>query len=297
MIDIKTIHLVLISIFLCGGCNQQTKLPIPEDSEIEKVADGFTFTEGPTADKLGNVYFTDQPHNRIYKYDTEGRLSIFADSAGRANGLYIDHDQNLWACADGENQLWKFSLDGSHEVILNPSGDVKFNGPNDVWVHKNGQLYFTDPIYQRPYWDNVHDTVHQQSVYLLKAGEAILLDSSLVQANGIVGNSESNVLFVADIGADKTYRYIIGGDGMLYDKSLFVAQGSDGMTLDGNGNLYLTGNGVDIYDQNGNFLQHLDIPEDWTANVTFGGTDFNQLFVTASKSLYKIKTNVKAIDK
>ncbi|BDD16837.1 gluconolactonase [Marivirga tractuosa] len=270
-------------------------MPVSENAEIMKIAEGFDFTEGPTADRSGNVYFTDQPNNKIYKYALNGELSIFTDSSGRSNGLYIDHNQNLWACADGKNQLWKFSLDGEKEIILNPSGDLAFNGPNDVWVHKNGNLYFTDPIYQRPYWENQHDTVGHQSVYLLKNAEPILLDSTLVQANGVVGNSEENLLFVADIGADKTYRYKINKEGMLVDKKLFVSQGSDGMTLDSEGNLYLTGNGVDIYDKDGSFLQHLDIPEDWTANICFGGKDFDRLIITASRSLYKVKTNVKTV--
>lgn len=295
MIDVRSIHLLILTGFLFFGCNQQPNLPISENAEILKVADGFDFTEGPTADSLGNVYFTDQPKNRIYKYAIDGVLSIFADSSGRANGLYIDHDQNLWACADGKNQLWKFSLDGEKEIILNPSGDVAFNGPNDVWVHQNGNLYFTDPIYQRPYWENEHDTVGYQSVYLLKNGNPILLDSTLVQANGVVGNSEENLLFVADIGAEKTYRYEINEMGELEDKKLIVSQGSDGMTLDSEGNLYLTGNGVDIYNKEGGFLQHLEIQEAWTANICFGGQKFDQLFITASGSLYSVKTNVKTV--
>lgn len=295
MIDFRSVHLLFLSVFLFFGCDQHSKLPISENTEIIKVADDFSFTEGPTADSFGNVYFTDQPNNRIYKYAIDGELSVFTDSAGRSNGLYIDHNQNLWACADGKNQLWKFSLDGSKEIILNPSGDVVFNGPNDVWVHQNGNLYFTDPIYQRPYWENEHDTVGHQSVYLLKNGKPILLDSTLDQANGVVGNSEENMLFVADIGADKTYRYKINENGELEDKKLFVEQGSDGMTLDSEGNLYLTGNGVDIYDRKGNFLQHLDIPENWTANICFGGENFDQLFITASRSLYNVKTNVKTV--
>jgi len=295
MIDLRSILLISFTVFLFFGCNQQLEKPISDNAEIVKIADGFDFTEGPTADSSGNVYFTDQPNNRIYKYANTGKLSVFSDSSGRSNGLYIDNHQNLWACADGKNQLWKFSLDGVKEIILNPSGEIVFNGPNDVWVHQNGDLFFTDPIYQRPYWENEHDTVGHQAIYLLKDGKPILLDSTLVQANGVVGNSKQNLLFVADIGANKTYRYKINETGELEDKRVFVEQGSDGLTLDSQGNLYLTGNGVDIYNSAGDFLQHLDIPEDWTANICFGGESHDQLFITASKSLYRVKTNVDAV--
>ncbi|WKV13266.1 SMP-30/gluconolactonase/LRE family protein [Marivirga harenae] len=289
------IPLLLIFVFLTISCNQQSKKTISDDAEIKKVSDGFSFTEGPTSDKVGNLYFTDQPNNRIYKYDIAGNLSIFSDRSGRSNGLYIDDKQNLWACADGKNQLWKYSLDGEKEIVLNPSGEVNFNGPNDVWVHQNGNLYFTDPIYQRPYWVNEHDTVGPQSIFLLKNGNPILLDSTLMQANGVVGNSKENLLFVADIGAHKTYRYKINIEGELESKTLFIEKGSDGMTLDANGNLYLTGEGIDIYDRDGHFLQHIDIPEKWTANVCFGGENFEYLFITASKSLYRVKTNVNSV--
>jgi gluconolactonase len=295
MIDFRGVHLLFFGVFILFACNGQSKKTISEDAKIEKVADGFAFTEGPTADSIGNVYFTDQPNNKIFKYDTSGNLSVFSNSSGRSNGLYIDADQNLWACADGKNQLWKFTLDSKKEIILNPSGEVNFNGPNDVWVHQNGNLYFTDPIYQRPYWKQEHDTVGHQSVYLWKEGKAILLDSTLEQANGIVGNSNKNLLYVADIGAGRTYQYKIDETGNLTDKKLFVLQGSDGMTLDSEGNLYLTGEGVDVYDKEGEFLQHVEIPEDWTANICFGGKNFDELFITASKSLYKIKTNMKAV--
>jgi len=291
----KTTHLFLLAVFLLSSCLQQEKLPISTDNKIIKIADGFAFTEGPTADSSGNVYFTDQPNNRIYKFGVDDELSIFSEKAGRANGLYIDQNQNLWACADGKNQLWKFSLDGSHEVVLNATGNIAFNGPNDVWVHKNGNIFFTDPIYQRPYWENKHDTVGHQSFYLLKDQKITLLDSTLVQANGIVGNSEEGILYVADIGAGKTYRYKITESGELENKTLFVEKGSDGMTLDSKGNLYLTGQGVDIYDKEGRFIQHLDIPAEWTANACFGGENFDQLFITASNSLYRITTNVRAV--
>lgn len=293
----QQIHSILFScllILLMLACDSKKELPVASGTTIKKVADGFAFTEGPTADAKGNIYFTDQPNNKILKYAINGQLTTFSDSAGRSNGLYIDKAQNLWACADGQNQLWKFDLSGDHEVILNPSGAAKFNGPNDVWVHENGQLYFTDPLYQRPYWENKHDTL-PQALYSLHEGQAVLLDADFVQPNGIVGSSQDNILFVADIGANKTYRYRIAADGSLTDKTLFVEQGSDGMTLDDHGNLYLTGKGVDIYDSEGNHLQHLDIPENWTANICFGGRNFDLLYITASTGLYEVKTKVKGI--
>jgi len=99
--------------------------------------------------------------------------------------------------------------------------------------------------------------------------------------------------FVADIGANKTYIYDIAADGALENRKLFCKMGSDGMTLDERGNLYLTGRGVTIFDARGKKIHHIDVPQGWTANVTFGGKQFKTLFITASKGVYGLKMNLK----
>src|SRR5205814_6827125 len=111
----------------------------------------------------------------------------------------------------------------------------------------------------------------------------------LKQPNGIIGTPDGKTLYVADIGAKKTYRYTIKDDGSLADKQLFCEQGSDGMTLDNQGNVYLTGKGVTVYDKQGKKIHQIDINEPWTANVSFGGKDRDTLFITASKAVYTLK--------
>lgn len=116
---------------------------------------------------------------------------------------------------------------------------------------------------------------------------------SLKQPNGIVGTPDGRTLFVADIGDRKTYRFTIRPDGTLADRTLFCELGSDGMTLDAEGNLYLTGRGVTVFDKTGRQIEHIPVPENWTANVCFGGADRQTLFITASKGLYAVRTRVK----
>jgi len=284
-----------LSMLISCGSERKHEL-IEEGASLELIAKDFSFTEGPTADKEGNIYFTDQPNNKIYKYRTDGELSVFMDNAGRSNGLYYDNGF-IWACADAYNQLWKIDLDKKADVVLNADSSQIFNGPNDVWVHQNGYVYFTDPVYQRPYWNEPHDTLKYQGLYFMPDENAspVLVDSMLVQPNGIVGDSKKNLLYVADIGDGKTYSYAIELDGALTNKKLFVAQGSDGMTLDEEGNLYLTGEGVNIYSMEGEHIQHLDIPEKWTANICFGGANNDELYITASEGLYRLKMNVKGV--
>ena len=262
---------------------------------LEKLAGGFDFTEGPTCDAEGNVFFTDQPNNRILKWSVDGRLSTFLHPAGRANGMYFDLAGHLIACADEKNELWSIAPDGTVTVLAGEYGGKRFNGPNDVWVRPDGAIYFTDPFYKRSWW--THDTMPQdgQHVYFLSADrrQLVRVIDDLVKPNGIIGTPDGRMLYVADIRAAKTYRYDIAPDGSLAGKTLAVDQGSDGLTLDDEGNLYLTGDGVGVFDQAGRQMERILVPnERWTANVSFGGRRRRMLFITASSGLYAIATRV-----
>jgi len=259
------------------------------------VARQFKFVEGPAVDKAGNVYFTDQPNNQIWKYDTQGKLSVFMDPAGRANGMYFDAKGNLIACADEKNQLWSIAPDKKVTVLVDLPVGHRLNGPNDVWVAPDGGLYFTDPFYKRDYWDHTAPEQPGQYVYYLAPGQhqPTVVETTLKKPNGLIGPPDGKTLYVADIDGDKTYRYQLGTHGALTNRQLFVNQGSDGMTLDERGNVYLTGKGVTIYSPGGERLAHLDVPEEWTGNICFGGKDRKTLFITASKGVYVVPMRVR----
>jgi gluconolactonase len=265
---------------------------IESGAQLKRLADGFSFTEGPTSDTQGNVYFTDQPNDRIMKWDISGRLSVFLQPSGRSNGLSFDSNGMLWACADEKNELWM--IDQGKKVTPFPFKYKSnlLNGPNDLWISPDGGIYFTDPYYQRPWWTHKSMPQDLQAVYYLSPDHQTLtrVITDLVQPNGIVGSADGKILFVADIGGNKTWSYTINSDHSLSNKKLFCDLGSDGMTIDSEGNIYLTGNGVTIFDKTGKQTGHIDVPESWTANVCFGGTDMKTLFITASKGLYCIRT-------
>jgi gluconolactonase len=265
-------------------------------AEVQQAADGFKFTEGPTCDGEGNLFFTDQPNDRILKWSADGELSTFMEPAGRSNGMYFAADGRLIACADEKNELWAIAPDGKTTVVWKEHEGRALNGPNDVWVDPDGGMYFTDPFYKRPWWE--HDAPPQdgQHVYYLASGAEALVrvTEDLTQPNGIIGSRDGKTLYVADIGAKKTWRYEIQEDGHLAGKALFCEHGSDGMTLDDEGNLYLTGPGVLVFDPSGKQIDHIQVPEPWTANVSFCGKDRQTLFITASKGLYSIRTRTKA---
>jgi gluconolactonase len=271
---------------------------IAKGATLKRISNQFSFTEGASVDKHGNVFFTDQPNDKIWKYDTRGRLSVFLDKTGRSNGTYFDHKGNLLTCADEKDELWSIDPKGKIKVLLKDFQGHRFNGPNDLWEDSQGGIYFTDPYYQRPYWDRTTPDIKGEKVYYLPKGkkQAIVVADDLEKPNGIVGTPDGKYLYVADIGDNKTYKYKINDDGSLSGKKLFCEQGSDGMTLDNRGNVYLTGNGVMIYDQNGKKVETIEVPEKWTANLCFSGKKKNILFITASESVYAIKMNVRGVE-
>lgn len=267
---------------------------LPAGEKVRLLAGDFAFTEGPASDSQGNVFFTDQPNDRILKWSVEGQLTTWMQPAGRANGLTFDKAGNLWACADEKNELWKISTDKKVTVMLKDYEGKLLNGPNDIWIHPNGTVYFTDPHYKRPYWKRGPKEM-DECVYRVAADGKQLtrIITDLKQPNGIIGTPDGKLLYVADIGAGKTYRYEIQPDGAVAGKHLFCELGSDGMTLDNQGNVYLTGKGVPVFSPEGKKIEQIDVPEGWTANVCFGGKDRSTLFITASKGFYGIQTLVK----
>jgi len=276
----------------------QSNYPIFVQDSLKLISAQFEFTEGASVDKEGNVFFTDQPNDKIWKYDINGKLSLFMDKSGRANGTYFDKKGNLIVCADENNQIWSIDQNKKVKVLFSDYEGKKVNGPNDIWLDAKGGIYFTDPYYQRDYWTRKTSEMDGEKVYYLPKNKknAMLVADGLVRPNGIVGTPDGKFLYVADRVADVTYKYQINSNGTLSNRQLILKQGSDGMTLDSNGNIYITGKGVDIYKPNGEKIGHINVPENWCGNICFGGKNKDVLFITASKSLYTIKTNAKGVE-
>jgi gluconolactonase len=266
-------------------------------AKLQKLAGGLEFAEGPAADAHGNVFFTDQPNNRILLWSTDGKLSTWMQPCGRSNGLCFDADGNLWACADEKNELWRISPDKKGTVVVKDYQGKLLNGPNDVWLRPDGGLYITDPYYRRPYWKRGPMEQSTQGVYYLAPDRKKLVRvvDDMKQPNGIIGTPDGKTLYVSDIGANRTFRYDVKPEGTLTGKHLFCELGSDGMTIDDEGNVYLTGKGVIVFDKNGEQVEHVAVDEPWTGNVCFGGKDRHLLFITASHGIYGLRMRVKGV--
>lgn len=259
-------------------------------AKVQKLAGGFAFTEGPACDAQGNVYFSDVRSERIHKWSLDGKLSTFRENTGRANGLYFDRHGNLLACEGGNRRLTAISPDGNVTVLARGYNGKKLNSPNDLWIDPQGGVYFTDPRYG-PVDGLEQDGFH---VYYLPPDRKPLVRvlDDLVKPNGVVGTADGKLLYVADAGDSKTYVYRIPSDGSLTDRKLIAPVGSDGMTLDEKGNLYLTRGVVHVYSPDGTNIATIEVPEA-PANVCFGGADRRTLFITARTGLYSIRMNVR----
>jgi gluconolactonase len=258
----------------------------------------FTFTEGPAADRDGNVYFTDIPNQKIHKVDTKGKLSLFRDKSNRANGLMVNAKGEVVAC-EMAGQVVAYSADGKERrVLADKHGGKAFNAPNDLVLDKQGGVYFTDPAF------GAAKSLPQgkTAVYYLDAdGKTTRLVDDLPNPNGVILSPDEKTLYVIPTGQADMMSYPVEGPGKLGKGKVFCTlkqggkaknAGGDGLTVDVKGNLYITSQlGLQVFDPAGKLLGVIKVPEP-PANVTFGGPDFKTLYVTARTSLYTIPMEV-----
>lgn len=286
--------MVLLGLIPTDANSQNREPDSVKTGPLIKLDHSFAFTEGPVSDKEGNLYFTDQPNNAIWEYTTEGKFALFMQPAGRANGMGIDRQGNLLVCADLNNQIWRIRpRDKKVDTLLRHFEGKLLNGPNDLWVDQSGGMFFTDPYYQRDYWARKKTEQDKACIYYLpkNAATAVRVSDLLVKPNGVVGSADGKNLYVADIEGKKIYRFDIGAKGSLFHPVVLLHHVADGITIDRQGHLYLSGNGVTIVNKEGRILNYIPVAEPWVSNLSFGGKNHNILFITASTHLYKISTD------
>lgn len=270
---------------------------IAPGAKLENLGEGYSFTEGPSADRDGNVFFTDSPNDRIVKWSAaDGTLSDWLTPAGRSNGTDFDKAGNLLAAAEQMGELWSIAPDKKVTVLAATFEGKQFNGPNDLWVGPDGGVYFTDPYYRIAFRNyGSIPLVDGQHVYFVASDRKTVrrVTNDLYAPNGITGTPDGKVLYVGDIGGQTTWAYDIQPGGWLTNKRLFYDRGSDGMAVDDEGNVYLTGNGVSVLDKTGKKIEQIDVPVGATTNVAFGGKDRDLLFITAESYVYGLKMRVK----
>ncbi len=258
------------------------------DSEWEMVSQGHKFTEGPAVDRDGNVFFSDIPNNRIHRIGIDGKVSVFKENTGEANGLMFGADGMLYACQNGRKRIVAYGTDGSEKVIAE---DVN---SNDLAVTAKGEIYFTDPPGKRVW-------------FIDRAGnKRIIIDKNITFPNGVRLSPDQSLLIVCDTANKWIWSYQIQADGAPASGEPFYhletqddssASGADGMTLDSEGYLYVASRlGVQICDQPGRVNGIINKPQPGSlSNVVFGGPELDWLFVTAGDKVFKRRTRRKGV--
>jgi gluconolactonase len=287
MKNVFAIAIVVIILSCSAAVNAGVTAP---DANLQKLAGGFKFTEGPVADANGGVYFSDISGNRTYKWLPDGNVITIRENTGGGNGLKLDSKGNLYVCEGDNRRVTRIDPNGSVTVLCDNYKGKKLNSTNDLWRDKKGGIYFTDPIY------GSRKGIELPGSYVFylppDSNQPVLVADDMNTPNGIVGSRDGSTLYVADMQGNKTWVFKINPDGMLSDRKLFAKIGSDGMTLDEKGNLYLTGKGVIVLDPAGNKIDYINVPSQ-TSNVCFFGPDRDTLFITGGKYIFSIKMSVK----
>ncbi len=293
--------LIAIACLACQSENNKQKetsttSELNNEMQVKQLASDFKFTEGPAVDADGNVYFTDIPEQKIWIWTLSNQLELFKENSGGANGLFFDQHQNLLACEGYEGRISKTSADGEYTIVADKFNGIRFNQPNDLWPDAKGGIYFTDP----KYGDEENLPQEGMHVYYFEPEnqEVIQVTDDLVKPNGLIGSLDGKTLYITDHGGDKTFAYSVSDDGKLSEKKLFIDAGGDGMTIDQNGNIYLTTTdqmAVEVFSPEGEIIQSIPVPEQ-PSNVCFGGKNRNELFITARTSIYRVELNTKGIN-
>jgi len=248
-------------------------------------------TEGPVADSEGNVYFSDPYGPKVYKWSPETGLSIFTEKFNGPNGLAIDKDGSLVAVEAYTRRVALLTQDDRLTVLTDSYDGKKYNEPNDLFIDKKGGIYFSDP-YFHVHYDPLEQEIHGMYYITPDRKKVIRVIEDMKDPNGINSSPDGSLMYVIDTGDQKTYVYTVNPDGTLRDKRLFVPWGIDGLVVDTDGNVYITGSGdsVQVYNDRGDYLGKITVPitKGHTANVCFGGKDKKTLFITAGNSLFSI---------
>lgn len=269
---------------------------IPADTKLETVATGFGFTEGPVWDRAGFLYVSDEEINKIFRvYLNDGRKEELI-ALGDPDGNAYDRAHRLIDCASVLRAIIAISKDGKYKILADHFQEKKFNSPNDVIVGPDGAFYFTDPTLDLPKGEK--QEISFQGVYRLdQKGKVTLLTKDLSQPNGLAFSPDGKKFYVDD-SEQRNIRVYDFADATLTNGRIFGEEPGgkgegvpDGMKVDRKGNLFVTGpEGIWVWSPDGTHLGTIAMPEQ-PANLTWGGKDLSTLYITATTSVYKLRTN------
>ena len=271
---------------------------IDHGAQLERIATGFGFTEGPVWDPSGFVYVSDEEQNKIYRAYPDGhREELIA--LGDPDGNTYDKKHKLIDCASVLRAIIRIEANGKYAVLAERFEGKRLNSPNDVVIGPDGAIYFTDPTLDLPAGEK--QEIPFQGVYRLDSkGEVRLLTKELTQPNGLAFTPDGKKLYVDDSEQRNIRVYDFHPDGTVSNGRIFGSEAGpaksgvpDGIKVDKNGNLYVTGpEGIWVWDTEGHHLGTIEMPEQ-PANLNWGDADYGTLYITATTSVYKLRTKAR----
>jgi gluconolactonase len=282
---------------------------VAEDAELEQVGTGFTFTEGPIWNPDGYLLFSDMPGDVRRRWDEQSGVTEVARPSNKGNGMTLDDDGRLIVCEHVTSSVVRMDPDGrggGREVLATHYEGRELNSPNDVVVKSDGAIYFTDPTYGRMpgFGLEREQDLDFQGVYRIPpgGGDPQLLVDDFDQPNGLCFSTDESLLYINDTTRAHIRVFDVQADGTLANSRVLadgIGSGSleigdlvDGMKLDERGNVWVTGpGGVCVFDPDGEHIGTVEVPEN-VGNVNWGGPDWNQLFIAATTSVYRIQCKV-----
>ena len=298
-IGLSSVSFALILMILASPDVRAQTSPVPEGAEVEEVVTGFRFTEGPYWHPDGFLIFSDIPANTIYRWMPDStEADVYRRPSGNSNGIAADAEGRLLLAQHGWRRIARVDSLGREMALATHYEGKRLNSPNDLAVHSDGAIYFTDPPYGI---EEEEEELGFYGVYRINpSGDStlVLADSSFIRPNGIVFSPDESVLYVADSQERLVRAFDVDESGALSNRRLFVSvadsmRGSaDGMKVDEAGNLYTTGaGGVWVVAPDGTVLSRIAVPQSAT-NLAWGGEDAQTLYITAGSSIYRIRLDV-----
>ncbi|MEP7202944.1 MAG: SMP-30/gluconolactonase/LRE family protein [Ilumatobacteraceae bacterium] len=272
------------------------------DSRIERLFDGCRWAEGPVYVPAGRyVVWSDIPNDRMLRWDEmSGRVGLFREPAGYANGNTLDRSGRLVTCEHGNRRVTRTEHDGSVTVIADSFDGKRLNSPNDVIVRSDGSIWFTDPAYGIDSDYEGHRATSEIGgchVYRWdpSSGDVAAVATDFGRPNGLAFSLDESLIYIADTERNHIRVFPVDEQGVLGSGEVFADNRSghfDGFRLDDAGRVWAgVGEGVHCFDPDGSLIGKLHLPER-AANLTFGGPQRNRLFVTATTSLYSIRISI-----
>jgi gluconolactonase len=285
--------------------SEKLRALVDEHADVERVATGFTFTEGPIWMPDASLHFSDMPADKRRRWHPDEGVTVLRDPSNKCNGMTLDDDGNLIVCEHVTSSVVRESRDGSRETIASHWGDKELNAPNDVIVARDGSILFSDPTYGRMPVFGVEreQDLDFQGVYRIPAGggDLELLVDDFEQPNGLCFSPDESLLYVNDTVRAHIRVFDVGESHRLSNGRVFaegIGDGViehgvvDGMKIDELGNVYVTGpEGVWVFGSDGEHLGVIKVPEG-VGNVNWGDDDWKSLYIAASSSIYRVRMQV-----